>query len=105
MPEDDVATEPAEEETPAKGKKAKKAKKPKKEKRPKEPAEAGSSPGFFRRQFPDVYSVLLVIALLAIVIAIAVLAVELSRYGYDIKASTAMIGSFLPDALRRAVFV
>ncbi|NUQ65967.1 MAG: hypothetical protein HUU20_26195 [Pirellulales bacterium] len=92
----EAEAEPAEtaEEEPKKGKKTKKAKKAKKEKKPKapkEPSEAGGLAKFFGRQFPDVYSVMLMIALLAILVAIAVLAVELSRYGFDIKAPSAML--------------
>lgn len=91
--EEDLLTQespPPEEEQPKKGKKGKKPKKekPKKEKKPRAESDGAGSP--LRKLFPSVYSVMLAIALLAILIAIAVLAVELSRYDFDIKASTAM---------------
>lgn len=85
-------------EQPKKGKKAKKPKKqkPKKEKKPR--AESEGTGSVLGRLFPNVYAVMLAIALVAILIAIAVLVVELSHYDFDIKASTAMGGGLLPVA-------
>lgn len=38
----------------------------------------------------DVYTVLLFIAFVAIIISVALLALELQRYGWDIKAATSV---------------
>lgn len=91
------------EETEAPTKKGKKSKKAKKEKTARDPSEPGGFSKFIGQQFPDVYSVMLVIAFVAILIAIAVLAIELSRYDFDMKPTGAML--VFPQILAESRFV
>ncbi len=99
MPTEEAETEAvpaeAEEDTSKKGKKGKKAKKAK---AAKDSSEAGGFSKLLGQQFPDVYSVMLVLAFVAIVVAIAVLTVELSRYDFDIKPANAMLNVPSPVA-------
>ncbi len=83
QPADEDSAEGAEEVKPGKGKKRERKKK-------KDRGESGGFVKALQRAFPDVYSVMLVVAFLAIVIAIVVLVVELLRYDFDIKGPSAM---------------
>jgi hypothetical protein len=102
LPAEEDSAGAVDEEKPRKGKREKRERR-KKTKERKDKESAGFAK-LLQGAFPDVYSVMLVVAFLAIVIAIAILLIELSRYGFDIKGPGAT-ASAVRDVAARTILV